>query len=413
MRKLASAAVPVVLASAAAVTGAGASSSPDVTAAQRDQSTQLISRAADGGLPNGPSTNAVISGDKRYARVIAFTSEASNLVKNDRNGHQDVFAVFRTGHIGNQGAPWQGGRTRLISRTRSGAPANGASFAPAVSGGFHSRPKCIAFLSSASNLVPGDTNGKTDAFVSRGPGGKPKRLPLPGNHQGRADATAVAVSGNCSRVAFVSGGALYVRKGNKTRRLRAPGGAADPSFSAGLRSDLVFGARGGVYLSKNGTGRPRLVARGGRNPAYNDVKRRVVAYETTRGGVTQIGYKDLGKSEHIISSRGGEMGDAPSTNPTVGNAGYYVTFQTEASNLGTTASGAATDRNAHPDVYLYTDVRDITLAESVETKGDPLAGGGMNPSMSFYANYIVFDSPAPLGSADGPHQVYMRYLGSV
>ena len=35
-----------------------------------------------------------------------------------------------------------------------------------------------------------------------------------------------------------------------------------------------------------------------------------------------------------------------------------------------------------------------------------------NPGMSFYANYIVFDSSAPLGS-DGPRQIFMRYLGPV
>src|SRR3954465_1134120 len=250
MQRLIAAIIPAVFACAAAVAGAGAES-PQATAAGGSQSTQLISHALGGGLPNGPSTNAVISGDKRYGRVIAFQSEASNVVQGDRNGQQDVFAVFRAGHMGNNGSPWHAGRTRLISRTRSGAPSNGPSFAPAVGGGMHSRPKCIAFLSAASNLVPGDTNGKVDAFVSRGPGGKPQRLLLPGNHQGDADATGVAVSGNCSRVAFVSGGALYVRKGSKTRRLRAPGGAADPSFSAGLRSDLVFGASGGVYFSKN------------------------------------------------------------------------------------------------------------------------------------------------------------------
>ena len=43
----------------------------------------------------------------------------------------------------------------------------------------------------------------------------------------------------------------------------------------------------------------------------------------------------------------------------------------------------------------------------------PLEGGGFNPSMSFYANYILFDSPAPLGSTSGAHQVWMRYLGPV
>jgi len=33
--------------------------------------------------------------------------------------------------------------------------------------------------------------------------------------------------------------------------------------------------------------------------------------------------------------------------------------------------------------------------------------------MSFYANYIVFDSPGPLGAFSGPHQVYMRWLGGL
>jgi hypothetical protein len=410
MRRIAAVLIPVALACAAAVAGA---ESPHAGAAQSDPSTLLISHALGGGMPNGPSTGAVISGDKRYARVIAFSSQASNLVANDRNGQQDVFAVFRAGHIGNNGSPWQPGRTRLISRTASGAPANGPSFAPAVSGGFHSRPKCIAFLSAASNLVARDTNGTTDAFLSRGPGGKPRRLPLPGNRQPGADSTAVAVSGNCSRVAFVNGGRMYVRAKNRTRQLRAPGVASDPSFSTGMRSDLVFGAKRGVYLSKNGTGRPRLIARGGRNPAYNGIKRRVVAYETTRGGVTQIGYKDLGKREHIVSAYRGRLGNGPSTNPVVGNSGYYVTFQTEATDLGTNAGGRAGDYNSSADVYLYTNVRDMTLAQSVQTKGQPLPGGGVNPSMSFYANYIVFDSPAPLGSESGAHQVFMRYLGPV
>src|SRR4051812_41273855 len=72
MRRLLAVAIPVVLTSVAAVAGAGSSAAdPPASAAQRQQSTQLISRAAGGGLPNGASTNAVISNDKRFARVIA------------------------------------------------------------------------------------------------------------------------------------------------------------------------------------------------------------------------------------------------------------------------------------------------------------------------------------------------------
>jgi hypothetical protein len=375
--------------------------------AQRVQTTQLISRAADGGMPNGQSTHAVISNDRRYARIIAFESDASNLVANDRNGHTDVFAIRRAGPVNNRGTAWQPGRTFLVSRTYNGAPSNGPSFAPAVDGSFKTAAKCVAFLSRASNLVRRDTNGRVDAFLVSRLGRKPRRLLLPGRRQPRQDVTHVAVSGNCSRIAFVAGGRLYVQYRGRTRRLRAGGAAADPSFSTGKRQDLVFGAGRGVYLSSNGTGRPRLVAPGGSNPAYNDIKRQTVAYEVMRGGVRQIGYRDLGRPEQIISANGGELGNGDSTDPVIGNSGFYVTFESAASNLG------VRDGNGERDVYLYTDVRRLRLLESLDNDGSPLPGGGFRPSMSFYANYILFESPVPLGSNQGPRQVFMRWLGGV
>src|SRR4051812_19799887 len=138
-----------------------------ISAGDREQATSLISRAFDGGIPNGPSTHAVISGDKRYARVLAFQSQASDIVRHDSNGKTgDVFLTFRRGHISNTGTRWQLGRTVLVSRTRRGRAGNGESFAPALSGSVDHRPTRIAFLSRASNLGGRDTNGKVDAFVA-------------------------------------------------------------------------------------------------------------------------------------------------------------------------------------------------------------------------------------------------------
>ncbi|MEA2468353.1 MAG: hypothetical protein QOJ57_2479 [Thermoleophilaceae bacterium] len=404
-----------VTAIAAATASSASGPGPTVTAsAARDQSTHLISRALDGGIPNGPSTNAVISNDKRYARAIAFESEASDLVRNDTNGMKDVFVVKRGGRIDNFGSDWTIGRTIRVSRTASGAPSDGPSYSPAIGGGFHWKPRCVAFLSDATNLVRGDTNGVTDAFLVGLRGGKPKRISRPGRKQASAPTTAVAVSGNCRRIAFVTGNKLYVTNGKgKFKRLRTRGRPADPSFSTGLRTDLVFGDKGGVYLSRGASRRPRRVAKGGRNPAYNDIKRQVVTYERRRGGYRQIAYKDLGKREHIITSRKRRLGNGDSRDPVIGNAGYYVTFETDASNLGLNALSRTGDHNRLPDSYLYTNVRDITLVQSVEEKAVPLRGGGQNPSMSFYANYIVFDSPAPLDDDRGAHQIYMRYLGPV
>jgi hypothetical protein len=380
----------------------------------QEQTTTLISRAADGGTPNGPSTNAVISGDRRYSRVIAFESTASDMVRGDTNGASDVFAVKRRGSINNKGTPWSGGDAILVSRGRGG-PADGPSFGASVSGDFRHAGSCVAFLSGATNLVAGDTNGTVDAFLVTAPGRTPRRVSEPGGKQMTEDANSVSVSGDCSQVSFTTAsGRLYTADvGDDAKRVSASGDASDPSYATGNSTALVYAAGGGVWLSPNGKNRGSLVARGGRNPAFNDLKRRTVAYEKSVGGTTQIGYRDIGRGEKIISSRGNSRGDADSRKPVIGNSGFYVTFETDASNLQLNAGGATGDNNRRPDSYLYSDVREITLVQSVKDKGEPLRGGGQNPSMSFYANYIVFDSPAPLDSPDGDHQVWMRWLGAV
>jgi hypothetical protein len=389
-------------------TAMGAPVSHAASARESAQATVLISRALGGGLPNGASTHAVISNDRRWARVIAYQSDASNLVPNDTNGTTDVFVVRRDGVFGNDGTQWFPGSPIAVSRGLGGAPANGPSWGPALDGSFRARPKCVAFLSAASNLVRGDTNGKVDAFVARLNGTRIRRVSLPRRRQASADSTAVAVSGNCSRIAFVANGSVYVKAGRRVKRL---GPGADPSFSTGERQDLVYGGPRGVYLSKNGTSRPRLVAPGGRNPAYNDIKRHVVAYEKSSNGHTQVYFRDLGHGEHPASERNGGLGNGDSRNPVIGNSGYYISFESDADNLGVNALRRPGDYNSTTDAYLYTDVRKLTLVQSVFEKAVPLAGGGFNPSMSFYANYILFDSPAPLAGASGPHQVFMRYLG--
>jgi hypothetical protein len=377
------------------------------------QSTDLISRATDGGIPNGPSVNAVISGDRRYSRLVAFESDASDLVGGDANGQRDVFVVVRGGSYSNVGEEWRPGSTLLVSRGLGGAPANGPSWGAAVDGDFdNGRADCVAFLSAASNLVAGDTNGKVDAFLVKGVGGSPRRVSLPGNRQSGEDTTAVDVSGDCKRVAFVTGGRLYVR-GSKTRKLKHTKPAANPAFAEGRSNDVVFDAPQGVLLARAGRYKPKLVAAGARNPVFNNIKRQVVAFERSVGGNTQVVFKDLGRGEVVASARRGSHGNDDSHNPVIGNSGYYITFESRADNLGTTSTGRLYDENDAADVYLYTDVRKITLAQSVFEKGIPVGGGGQRPSMSFYANYIVFHSNAPLGSRRGTPQIWMRYLGPV
>jgi hypothetical protein len=366
---------------------------------------------------NGASTGAVISGDRRWARAIAFESEASDLVRGDGNKAQDVFVIPRVGKFSNlgrnAGAPWRGGRPRLVSRSIGGGSANGPSYAPAIGGGYDAKPTCVAFLSQASNIVRGDRNHVADAFVAPLSGGAPRRVSLPGGRESGRATTQVAVSGDCTKVAFVTGGRLYLAgtRGGAAQRVPSRGRAADPSFSVGSRNDLVFGDSRGVVLASDGTGPTHVVAPGGRNPAYNDVKNSVVAYEKMAGGHWQIAFRRNGGPEHFASARHGALGDGDSRDPVIGNSGFYISFESDAGNLGVNPNGDRRDGNGKPDVYLYTDTRKLTLLESVQDKSVPLQGGGSRPSMSFYANYIVFDSPAPIDALEGAHQIFMRYLG--
>jgi hypothetical protein len=394
---------------------------PDASLGQkREATTTLFSRTPDGRTPNGPSTNPHISADLRYSQIIAYESEASDLVSADTNGLKDVFAVRRAGSFADTGSEWQPGKTQLVSRSASGKPANGPSYDATTDGSAKHRARCVAFLSDASNLVSGDTNGQTDAFLAKAPSFVPKRVSLPKNKQSSEDTTHVAVSGDCSQVAFVSGGGLHVRSGKSTKRIDVKGAEADPSYDTGDTTSLVFGASGGVYLLAEDARKPARVAKGGRNPGYINRRRqgktlRLVIYEIDRGGFSQIGLRSIGGGERIVSSWDGDVGNGDSREPSIFNAGFNAAFVSDASNLPIKSSGALGDRNGLRDAYFWSGSpnvpRPVTILESVDSDTTPLRAGSEHVSTSYYRNYVVFDSAA--SDAGGVPQVWLRYLGGI
>src|SRR5437867_3390116 len=108
---------------------------------------ERVSVDSAGNEGNGGSGGPAISADGRF---VAFASYASNLVPGDTNGVADVFVHDR-----------QTGITERVSVDSAGNEGNGGSSGPAIS----ADGRFVAFASSASNLVPGDTNGVADVFV--------------------------------------------------------------------------------------------------------------------------------------------------------------------------------------------------------------------------------------------------------
>ena len=114
---------------------------------QQTGTTTRVSVGPGGAQGNGDSWVSAISGDGRW---VSFMSHASNLVVRDTNGKADVFVYDR-----------QTETTARVSLGAAGAEGNGHSSWPAIS----ADGRWVAFLSVASNLVAGDTNGQSDVFV--------------------------------------------------------------------------------------------------------------------------------------------------------------------------------------------------------------------------------------------------------
>jgi trimeric autotransporter adhesin len=118
-------------------------------------STTLVS-VATAGAATFDSRGGSLSADGRF---VAFESDANNLVSGDTNKFTDVFV--RDTCVGAPAGCTPA--TTLLSHTLFGVQGNSRSFLPVISGDGH----FVAFISSASNLAPGDTNQCDDAFLSR------------------------------------------------------------------------------------------------------------------------------------------------------------------------------------------------------------------------------------------------------
>ncbi|MDP9386901.1 MAG: Ig-like domain-containing protein [Actinomycetota bacterium] len=95
----------------------------------------------------GESLRPSLSAD---GRLVAFDSQASNLVAGDTNGSFDVFAHDR-----------QSGATTRVSVSGTGAAGNGGSGTADLS----DDGRYVAFSSVATNLVANDVNSARDVFV--------------------------------------------------------------------------------------------------------------------------------------------------------------------------------------------------------------------------------------------------------
>jgi len=109
--------------------------------------TERVSVSSNGAEANGASSPHSIFGNGRY---VCFGSAGTNLVAGDTNSASDLFIRDRLA-----------GTTERVDVALGGAQANGDS----GQGSTSADGRYLVFMSLATNLVSGDTNGVLDVFV--------------------------------------------------------------------------------------------------------------------------------------------------------------------------------------------------------------------------------------------------------
>lgn len=299
-----------------------------------------------------PSYTAGISANGRF---VAFTSLATNLVPGDTNERQDAFVIDRRTE-----------RTQRVSVSSSGAQAkrgpdpNGGSAALGIS----ADGRYILFRSDAPNLVPGATNGKSDAFIRDRATGKTLRIPPAG-----IGVSAGGLSAN-GRYAVLEAGDNIYRYDLRNRHLlrltvRTNGWNQAPSVS----SD-------GRYVAF--TSSASNLVHGDTNNLPDVFVRDVVTGGTTRVSVTSAGKQGVGKKYSNGSNA-----------PVISSDGRYVAFHSDMTNL------VPRDTNKVFDIFVHDRATGTTKRVSVSSTGaqsnaESLGGA----SFSSDNRYVAFSSLA-------------------
>lgn len=284
-----------------------------------------------GGTANSNSRNPAISANGRY---ITFVSSASNLVGGDTNGKDDIFRWDREALI-----------MQIVSVDSNEAAANDHSHTPSISGdGNH-----IAFVSDASNLVPGDGNNSSDIFLRNMADGSTNRISL--SYQGQeanGQSWEPAISDNGQFVAFVSlANNLVTVDGNGYADLFVRDLANNHTELVSLATDNTQGNDWSEMPSISANGRYVTFHSSATNlvPGANNNLKKLFLRDRQQNSLTLIS----------VNSQG-HMANDNSYEPLVAANGRYVVYSSHASNLVTN------DHNGRRDVFIYDFIGPPTLS---------------------------------------------------
>ncbi|HUR26744.1 MAG TPA: hypothetical protein VM509_01045 [Planctomycetota bacterium] len=302
----------------------------------------------------------------------------------------------------------QGPLTRRVSVATNGAQANGPSAGAALARG----GEFVAFLSTASNLVAGDTNRAQDLFVRDLFFDVTARESV-SSSGAQADAesssTRVSISANGRFVAFCSRSASLVPGDTNDQddvflRDRSTGTTIRVSVSsAGQQGDRASG--------------DPSVSDDGRFVAFISEATNFVAHDASSAADVFLRDRLAGTTTLVGVSELGVQASLGSFAPFISGDGRFVAFTTASPEL--LPAGASGSQ-----VFVHSPALGATHLESVSTAGDVGNGDSLAPMLSTDGRWLVFRSLASnlaegdtLGLQDGflrdrvTHSTYLMTYG--
>jgi Tol biopolymer transport system component len=343
--------------------------------------TERVNVSSAGRQADGSSLDATLSAD---GRVVAFESEATNLVAGDTNACQDVFVHDR-----------RSGVTERVSVSSAGAQANTDSFNGSVS----RNGRFVAFSSTASNLVPGDANGRTDVFVHDRRTGATEIVSV-GSAGARAngDSFSPSISADGRVVAFTSFASNL-----------APG-------DTNANSDVLVhdrGARTTQQVSVSSAGAngnaasaatTQALSASGRFATFQSLASNLVPADTNGQQDVLVHDRRSRVTERVSVSPAGGQANGLSQGAAISAHGRFVVFDSLASNL------LPGDAPFTPDLFLRD--RRTGAIELVNVSSAGERGGSSGPALpSANGRVVAFGSLASNlvpGDTNGFSDVFVR-----
>lgn len=275
----------------------------------------------------------------------------------------------------------EAGTSRRVSLSSNGMQGNGVSGAPSIS----ADGRFVTFISAATNLVADDTNGSQDVFLHDRADGTTIRISVTSaGHQGGGHSFSPMISGDGRYIAYTTYSELEF-------------GGAGSGLVGVYRYDRMDGSVEPVCIRMTDGRATRLCIA----PAISD-DGRYVAFESSVRLVsgdtnpwTDIYLRDFaaGTTTLLSMAPGGAQASSSSSAPSIAGDGSAVAFSSHAKNL------VADDTNGTIDVF----VRDLTTATttraSVSSTGAQALSGSFTRScncashaLSRDGRYVVFYS---------------------